>query len=90
MSHGRVIWRREGGPTGVDGVRTGLLEQHLTPEGIELLRSEIISTGLFDVSQWLDTTRLSTADLETLIEIVERCGHAQTGDSEAALARVGA
>ena len=45
---GRVIWRREGGPTGVDGVRTGFLEQRLTPEGVELLRSEIISTGLFD------------------------------------------
>jgi len=49
---GRVIWRDEGGPFGVaDGtgeVRTGLLEQHLTPEGVELLRAEVISTGLFD------------------------------------------
>ena len=27
---------------------TGLLEQRLTPEGVELLRSEIVSTGLFE------------------------------------------
>ena len=27
---------------------SGLLEQRLTPEGVELMRSEIVSTGLFD------------------------------------------
>lgn len=49
---GRLIWRDEAGPVGVADaageVRTGFLEQRLTPEGVELLRSEIVSTGLFD------------------------------------------
>ena len=30
---------------------SGLLEQRLTPDGVELLRSEIVSTGLFDHDQ---------------------------------------
>ena len=30
---------------------SGLLEQRLTPEGVELLRSEIVSTGLFEHNQ---------------------------------------
>lgn len=30
---------------------SGFLEQRLTPEGVELLRSEIVSTGLFDPHQ---------------------------------------
>ena len=30
---------------------SGFLEQRLTPEGVELLRSEIVSTGLFDQHQ---------------------------------------
>ena len=47
-SDGRVIRRREGGPYGANGVNTGLLEQRLTPEGVELVRSEVLSTGLFD------------------------------------------
>jgi hypothetical protein len=49
---GRLIWRDEAGPVGVADaageVRTGFLEQRLTPEGLELLRSKLISTGLFD------------------------------------------
>jgi hypothetical protein len=45
---GRMIWEREGDlPGGANEVTTGLLEQRLTPEGVEFLRSEIISTGLF-------------------------------------------
>jgi hypothetical protein len=36
---GRLIWDRS---------KTGFLEQRLTPEGVELLLSEFISTGLFD------------------------------------------
>jgi hypothetical protein len=32
---------------------SGLLEQRLTPEGVELLRSEIVSTGLFEHDQVL-------------------------------------
>jgi hypothetical protein len=39
---GRLIWQRYTEPA------TGWLEQRLTPEGVELVRAEIISTGLFD------------------------------------------
>jgi hypothetical protein len=46
---GRLIWQREADVAyGANASSTGLLEQRLTPEGIELLRSEAISTGLFD------------------------------------------
>lgn len=50
---GRVIWRREGGPFGVSDpssgdVRTGILERRLTPAGVRLLQSKVISTRLFD------------------------------------------
>lgn len=45
---GRVIWDQEGDlPYGANPVTTGFLEQRLTPEGVERIRSEIISTGLF-------------------------------------------
>jgi hypothetical protein len=43
---GRLIWdQADPNPTG------GWLEQRLTPEGVELIRSEIIATGLFDPDQ---------------------------------------
>jgi hypothetical protein len=46
---GRIIWDKEGDlPSGANEVTTGFLEQHLTPEGVELMRSKIVSTGLFD------------------------------------------
>ena len=46
---GRMIWDREGEVSkGANELTSGLLEQRLTPEGVELLRSEIISSGLFD------------------------------------------
>ena len=46
---GRIIWDKEGDfPYGANSITTGFLEQHLTPEGVELLRSEIVSTGLFN------------------------------------------
>jgi hypothetical protein len=46
---GRVIWTRHGSlPEGANELTTGLLEQHLTPAGVERLRSEVVSTGLFD------------------------------------------
>jgi hypothetical protein len=49
---GRLIWQRLGDRTGADeyskGYSTGFLEQRLTPEGVELVRAEAISTGLFD------------------------------------------
>lgn len=45
---GRLIWDREGSlPMGASQLRTGFLEQRLTPEGAERLRSEALSTGLF-------------------------------------------
>jgi hypothetical protein len=48
---GRVIWTRRDGRSLGEGANehsTGFLEQPLTPEGIELVRSEILATGLFD------------------------------------------
>jgi len=47
---GRVIWGDMGGllagaPT--EGA-TGFVEQHLTPAGVEFLRTQVISTGLFE------------------------------------------
>jgi hypothetical protein len=44
---GRLIWLREKAdlPEGANRFSTGFLEQRLTREGVELLRSEIISTG---------------------------------------------
>jgi hypothetical protein len=44
---GRLIWHKNGDPSG-KGDPTGLIEQRLTPEGVELVRSEVFSTGLFD------------------------------------------
>ena len=44
---GRMISLREASrPEGANERSTGLLEQRLTPEGAELLRSEVMSTGL--------------------------------------------
>jgi hypothetical protein len=46
---GRVILQREGGAPGGANKRTsGLLEQRLSPDGVDLLLSEVLSTGLFD------------------------------------------
>ena len=46
---GRLIWQREANlPYGANARSTGFLEQRLSPEGVELLRSEVLSTGLFD------------------------------------------
>lgn len=42
---GRLIWTRLTSPA------PGLVEQRLTPAGVELLRSEVLSTGLFDHDQ---------------------------------------
>jgi hypothetical protein len=44
---GRLISERLGDPSG-EGDATGLLEQRLTPKGVELVRAEVISTGLVD------------------------------------------
>jgi hypothetical protein len=46
---GRLIWRKEGNfPYGANETTTGYLEQRLTPEGVDAMRSEVVSTGLFD------------------------------------------
>ncbi len=44
---GRVIWQRLG-DLEANRLSTGLIEQRLTPEGVELVRAEILSTGLLD------------------------------------------
>ena len=46
---GRIIWSRSGSiPEGANELTSGYLERRLTPEGVELLRSEVV--GLFDRS----------------------------------------
>ena len=45
---GRVVWHRGSGPRSAHGVRTGYLEQRLTPAGLDLLLETTESTGLFD------------------------------------------
>jgi hypothetical protein len=65
---GRVIWVREGGATeGANKFTSGFLEQRLTPDGVELLRSEVISTGLFGHDRALITgsaVRLGPSEIE--------------------------
>ena len=49
---GRMIWWRDGEvPDSANDVMSGFLEQQLTPEGVELLRSEVV--GLLDRSRAL-------------------------------------
>ena len=50
---GRLLWMREGAriPEAASPWSSGYLEQRLTREGVELLRSEILSTGLFGHDQ---------------------------------------
>jgi hypothetical protein len=52
---GRMIWQKEFAdlPYGANLSSTGYLEQRLTSEGVELLRSEVISTGMFEQSRAL-------------------------------------
>lgn len=47
---GRLIWQRIGDYSRTDEYRnsTGWLERRLTPEGVELVRAEVISSGLVD------------------------------------------
>jgi hypothetical protein len=45
---GRVVWLQDGGfPVGANPASTGFLQQWLTPEGVELVRSEAVSSGTF-------------------------------------------
>ena len=51
---GRLIWRWIGGPPpDVHSASTGLIEQRLTPEGVELVIAGALSTGLFDEDRQL-------------------------------------
>lgn len=45
---GRLIWNRLGDPDTRDAQPTGWIEQRLTAAGVDLIRSEVLSTGLFD------------------------------------------
>lgn len=56
---GRMIWHRW--PETLPDLSVGLLEQHLTPEGVEFLRSNALSTGLFEHD--LDLVREDDAPL---------------------------
>jgi len=62
---GRLIWRQfpTNVPYGANGYwGTGLLERRLTPEGLDLVLSEVISTGLFDKNLDLAIEGLTPAD----------------------------
>ena len=49
LADGRLIWMQYADvPQGANPYFTGLLEQRLTPEGVALMRSEFIATGLLD------------------------------------------
>lgn len=66
---GRLIWARPGYlPEGANVLTTGLLEQRLTPAGVEHLRSEVVSTGVFDHDLALSSARFIWG------EIVARVG----------------
>jgi len=54
---GRLIWRRDGDVGSANETTTGLVEQRLTPDGVELLRSEVVSTGSFDHDHYLVSSR---------------------------------
>ena len=63
---GRIVWSRHDGPLpeGANESTSGYLEQRLTPDGVELLRSQLVASGLFDRSRKLfvpvEYARLST------------------------------
>jgi hypothetical protein len=64
---GRLIWRLfpTNVPYGANGYwGTGLLEQRLTPEGLDLVLSEVISTGLFDKNLDLAIEGLTPVDIK--------------------------
>ena len=54
-SDGRIVWSRHDGPLpeGANELISGYLEQRLTPDGVELLRSQLVASGLFDRSRKL-------------------------------------
>lgn len=74
---GRVVWHRAScgltssrcsslvSPQGENEPNTGWLEQRLTVEGVELLRSELLSTGLFEEDATLDSSHADLVDYLT-------------------------
>jgi hypothetical protein len=58
---GRLIWWQDVNEPNDSGL-TGLLERRLTPEGLDLVLSEVISTGLFDKNLDLAIEGLTPAD----------------------------
>jgi hypothetical protein len=69
FADGRLIWARPGFlAEGANGFTTGLLEQHLTPAGVEQLRSEVLSTGLFDHDLELSTTRFIWGEITARVD----------------------
>jgi hypothetical protein len=66
---GRLIWEQLGDLPGGDPTPTGLIEQRLTPQGVELVRNEVVATGLFD-----QDLRLVGAGLQYFGEIEVRNG----------------
>lgn len=66
---GRLIWTRPGYlPEGANDFTTGLLEQHLTAAGVEHLRAEVLSTGMFDHDLALSTTRFIWGEITARVD----------------------
>jgi hypothetical protein len=73
---GRLIWARHDKlPEGANPSVTGLLEQRLTSQGVEQLRSEIVSSGLFDHDVALTSTRFIWG--ETDVRMAGRLVHVE-------------
>ena len=66
---GRLIWARDDA--------TGLLEQRLAPQGIEQLRSEVVSTGLFNHDVTLASGRVTWGEADVLVS--DRLVHVRWG-----------
>jgi hypothetical protein len=64
---GRLIWQRIG-HTSEGTYGTGLLQQRLTPQGVDLLRAEALSTGLFDHDlNWTNGQGLNYGRIDVLV-----------------------
>ena len=67
---GRLIWTRHGDiPEGANPLFTGFLEQRLTPAGVELMRSEIVSSALARHDQPLGEPMIQVRDGDRLLRI---------------------
>jgi hypothetical protein len=73
---GRLIWARHDNlPEGANSSVTGLLEQRLTSQGVEQLRSEIVSTGLFDHDVALASSRFIWGEMD--VRVADRLVHVE-------------